>query len=154
MSKGKTIFRGGLISEGIVSGKNEIETIYASGSISVGRNYLSDTAFDVKLLATNEVYFNIKYSTELIGNTYMFYVSDSPATATGALIKFTASAGSSFFGLASCSDGNLTIRNSTEVVVNESRYLKGCLINVRILSANQISINITSPDALTNITTS
>ena len=154
MSKGKTIFRGGMISEGIVSGKKEVKLINGNSNISVDENYLSDTAFNVGLQSGVQMVFKIKNTLQLIGNTYTFYVNESPGTVTGASITFKPSVGSSFFGLASCSNGNLVIRNSSAIVVNEARYLTGCLITVRLISANQISFNIISPDESSNISVS
>lgn len=152
--KGKTIFRGGMISEGIVSGKSGIELITGTSNVTVGRNYLSDTTFNISLQSGNEIAFKIDNSAELIGNKYTFYVSDSPGTLTGASIIFTPTSTSRFFGLASCSDENLEIRGKSEVVINEARYLKGCLINIRLISSGQISINITSPDESSKISIS
>lgn len=155
MSKGKTIFRGGMISEGIVSGKRGVELISGNGIINIGKNYLSDTWFDVNLQSGNELSFRIDASANLIGNTYTFYISDSPGTVTGAFLDFRPIVpGATFYGLASCSDGNLEIRNGSIVTVNESRYLRGCLITVRLVKLNQISINIISPDTNLKITTS
>tara|TARA_Y100000389_G_C17451506_1_gene515134 strand:+ start:1975 stop:2436 length:462 start_codon:yes stop_codon:yes gene_type:complete len=153
MSKGKAIFRGGMISEGIVSGKNEIELISGTGIIDIGKNYLSDTFFDINLQSANEMSFRIDNS--MLGNTYTFYISNSPGVVTGAFLDFRPRViGATFYGLASCSDGNLEIRNESIVTINEGRYLRGCIITVRLVSANQISINIVSPDESSKITTS
>tara|TARA_R110001592_G_scaffold47254_1_gene149922 strand:+ start:2079 stop:2543 length:465 start_codon:yes stop_codon:yes gene_type:complete len=154
MAKGKTIFRGGAVSEGVISGKNEIELINGNSDISVGKNYLSDTTFNIGLQSGSEMVFKIENTLKLIGNTYTFYVNESPGQLTGASITFRPSVGSSFFGLASCSDGNLKIRNSSEIIVNEARYLTGCLITIRLINANQISINIISPDESSKISVS
>ncbi len=154
-TKGKTIFRGGVISEGIVSGKKGVNSISGNGSIDIGKNYLSDTWFDVNLQSGNELSFRFDTSANLIGNTYTFYISDSPGTLTGAFLDFRPRvSGATFYGLASCFDGNLEIRNGSIVTVNESRYLRGCLITVRLVRLDQISINITSPDSRSKITTS
>lgn len=149
--KGKAIFRGGMISEGIVSGKSGIELVSGTSNIIVGRNYLSDTIFNVDLQSGNEIAFTIDNSVGLIGNKYIFYVSDSPGTLTGASIIFRPTSPSRFFGLASCSDENLEIRNKSEVIINEARYLVGCLIHIRLISSGQVSINITSPDESSKI---
>lgn len=143
--KGKTIFRGGLVSEGAVSGKKLIQTISGSNTIKLDKTYLSETIFKIDILTSNQIIFDFSDAASMIGNSYQFYISSS-SLASLAYLNFKAKGVVKMNGLALFADGNIRMSNATSITINESKFLKGTLVNVIILSGQDVSININSPE--------
>lgn len=152
-TRGKTVFRGGILSDNTIQGKTSIEYIVGTSTTRLSSNYPSNTTFDVNLQTGNAIDFVFPIiSTDDIGKEFDFYVQDSPGTTTGAFIRFTTSTGSVLKGIATCTDSTLEIRDAVRIDITEQRYLGGTLIKAKIINETQISFQIFLTVASTFIT--
>ena len=139
-TRGKTVFRGGILSDNTIQGKTSIEYIVGTSTTRLDSNYPSNTTFDINLQSGNAIDFAFPgISTDDIGKEFDFYIQAAPGIATGAKVRFSTTAGSVLKGIATCTDSTLEIRDAVRIDITEQRYLGGTLIKAKIMNETQIS---------------
>lgn len=142
-TRGKTVFRGGILSDNTIQGKTSVEYIVGTSTTRLDSNYPSNTTFDINLQSGNEIDFAFPtISTDDIGKEFDFYIQGSPGTTTGAKVRFSTTAGSVLKGIATCIDSTLEIRDAVRIDIAEQRYLGGTLIKAKIMNETQISFQV------------
>lgn len=142
-TRGKTVFRGGILSDNTIQGKTSIEYIVGTSTTRLDSNYPSNTTFDINLKSGNVIDFAFPgISTDDIGKEFDFYIQAAPGITTGAKVRFSTTAGSVLKGIATCIDSTLEIRDAVRIDIKEQRYLGGTLIKAKIMNETQISFQV------------